>query len=74
MIHKFVKTTPKPNATKNSSGDDVGPVPGELVGDGDDTVPGDDDAADIDKIVDAVVGVALAGWVVDCVWISRSKT
>lgn len=25
MIHKFVNTTPKPNATKNSSGELVGP-------------------------------------------------
>jgi hypothetical protein len=31
IIHKFVKTTPKPNATKKSSGEEVGPVPGLLV-------------------------------------------
>jgi hypothetical protein len=27
MIHRLVKTTPKPNATKNSSGELVGPPP-----------------------------------------------
>jgi hypothetical protein len=27
MIHKFVKTTPNPSATKNSSGELVGPPP-----------------------------------------------
>lgn len=55
----------------------MGPLPGVLVGDGDDIVLGDDDAADIDKIVDAVVGVALASWVVVWVprlWMSRSNT
>jgi len=43
MIHKFVKTTPKPSATKNRSGDELlpdgglagGGPPGEPVADGD---------------------------------------
>jgi len=37
--HKFVKTTPKPRATKNSRGELVGPLPPEepvLVGEGED--------------------------------------
>jgi hypothetical protein len=44
--HKFVKTTPKPNATKNSSGEEVGPVPGLLLCV--DIVVGDDDVEDIE--------------------------
>ena len=84
--HRFVNTTPKPNATKNRSGDEVGPVvPGLLVGD--DIVVGDggtDDMASI--IVDTPlcargnVGVALGSMVLVCVpsrprlWKSRSST
>ena len=30
--HRFVKTTPKPNATKKSRGELVGPPPPELEG------------------------------------------
>jgi len=30
MIHRFVKTTPNPRATKNSSGELVGPLPEPL--------------------------------------------
>lgn len=44
--HRFVKTTPKPNATKNSKGELVGPPPpdsGDGVGDG--GGEGDDDGA-----------------------------
>jgi hypothetical protein len=40
--HKFVKTTPKPSATKNRSGDEVGPVPAVFgLLEGDDPVVGD---------------------------------
>ena len=31
--HRFVKTTPKPSATKKSKGELVGPPPPELAGD-----------------------------------------
>lgn len=41
--HKFVKTTPKPSATKNRSGDEVGPVPTFGLLEGDDAVVGDGD-------------------------------
>jgi hypothetical protein len=48
--HRFVNTTPKPNATKNRSGDDVGPVvPGLLVGD--DIVVGDGGTDDMASII-----------------------
>jgi hypothetical protein len=84
--HRFVNTTPKPNATKNRSGDDVGPVvPGLLVGD--DIVVGDCDTDDrVFTIVDALlcargdVGVTLGSMVLVCVpstprlWESRSST
>ena len=69
--HKFVKTTPKPSATKNRSGDEVGPVLTVLVGllEGDCPVVADGDGEDIDIIVDeASVGVERVDWV------SRSKT
>jgi hypothetical protein len=69
--HKFVKTTPKPSATKNRSGDEVGPVPTLFVGllEGDCPVVGDGDPEDIDiVVVEASVGVV---WVD---WVSRSKT
>jgi len=77
--HKFVKTTPKPSATKNRSGEDVGPDPGVglLVGEGIAVV---DDDADDRAFTIAEVGVASGSWVVVCVpsrprlWMSRSKT
>lgn len=64
-----MKTTPKPSATKNRSGDDVGPVPG--VFDDDDIVVGDVDDAEL-VVVDASCassedGVALGSWVLVCV-------
>jgi hypothetical protein len=31
LYHRFVKTTPKPNATKKSNGELVGPPPGGLL-------------------------------------------
>lgn len=33
IIHRFVKTTPKPSATKKSKGELVGPPPPELAAD-----------------------------------------
>jgi hypothetical protein len=81
IIHKFVKTTPKPSATKKRSGEDVGPDPGVglLVGEG---IAVDDDRAFtiLDTPLCADVGVASGSWVVVCVpsrprlWMSRSKT
>lgn len=47
--HKFVKTTPKPSATKNRSGDEVGPVPTFGLLEGDDDVVGDgEDGTNVD--------------------------
>ncbi len=50
--HKFVNTTPKPRATKNRSGDEVGPVLGLFVGDGIVVGEGDDDRA-FNNVLDA---------------------
>ena len=71
--HKFVKTTPKPNATKNSNGEDVGPIPGVFVCV--DIVVGDGDTDEVETVVDdascaSKIGVA-SGNAVD-VWVPSS--
>jgi hypothetical protein len=67
--HKFVKTTPKPNATKKSSGEDVGPVPGLFVCD--DIVVGDVTEGSVDDALCArEIGVG-SGREVD-VWVPSS--
>ena len=54
--HKFVKTTPKPNATKNSRGELVGPPPPFWFAGVEDIVGG--------EVVDAGTGVEVE--VADC--------
>lgn len=59
--HRFVKTTPKPNATKNSSGELVGPPDPEL------DMVGDGTAEVVETEVWLWIGVGSAA-ILDCVW------
>ena len=45
-----MKTTPKPSATKNRSGDEVGPVPTFGLLEGDDAAVGDGDDGTIVEV------------------------